>query len=117
MSTISTSTGSLELLETGLGLLDHERVVSSAKSTISGDTADGDLLYLTLGKKRNVGGVSSHTLNKSSENGLKSLGEGTGGKNGILGTTYLGSSYKLHGHGNLLGVLDSGDTVTDGCSW
>ena len=104
-----------ELLVSGLSLLDHERVVTSAKTTVTGDGNEGDLVYLTLGQQRKIGGLSSKTLDKSSENRLKSLREGAGGKDGILGTTHLSGGNKLHGRGNLFGVVDGSDTVTDGC--
>jgi hypothetical protein len=105
---------SLKLSETGLGLLDHEGVVSSAKTTISGDDDKGDLVDLTLGEKGKVSGLTSKTLDESSEDGLKGLGEGTGGHNGVLGTTDLSGSHQLHGRGNLFGVVYRGNTVTDG---
>lgn len=104
-----------ELLESGLSLLDHERVVSSAKTTVTSNGNKGNLVYLTLGQQRKIGGLSSKTVDKSSENRLKSLREGTGGKDSILGTTHLSSGNKLHGRGNLFGVVDGRDTVTDSC--
>lgn len=103
-----------EFLESGFGLLDHEGVVSSAKTTVSGNDGKSDLLDLTLSQKRKVKSFTSQSGDQSSEDGLKSLGERTGGDNSILGTSDLGGSDKLHGHGDLLGVLDRSDTVTDG---
>ena len=112
---VTFNTLSSELLESGLSLLDHERVVTSAKTTVTGNGNKGDLVYLTLGQQRKVGGLSSKTVDKSSENRLKSLREGTGGKDSILGTTHLSGGNKLHGRGNLFGVVDGRDTVTDSC--
>jgi len=103
----------LELIEAGLGLLDHEGVVSAAEAAIAGDDDEGDLVDLTLGKEREVKGIATDTLNEAAEDRLEGLGEGAGGKNGILRTTDLGGSYKLHGHGDLLGVLNGDNTVTD----
>merc|ERR1719253_61559 len=61
----------LEFVESGLGLLDHEGVVSTAKTTISGDNAKGDLLDLTLSQKRKIKSFTSQSGNQSTENRLK----------------------------------------------
>jgi len=103
-----------ELLETGLGLLDHEGVVSSAKTTVSSDNTEGDLVHLTLSEKGKVSCLTSQTADKSTENALESLREGTGGHHTVLSTTHLSGSDELHGTGDLLSVVNSGDTVTDG---
>mmetsp|Transcript_25407 Transcript_25407/g.54196 ORF Transcript_25407/g.54196 Transcript_25407/m.54196 type:complete len:328 (+) Transcript_25407:59-1042(+) len=95
-----------KFLESGFGLLDHEGVVPSAKTTISGDNSQSDLLDFTLGKKRKINGFTTKTSDKPSENRLKSFGERTGGEDSVLGTTDLGGSDKLHGHGNFLCVLN-----------
>jgi len=104
----------LELVDTGLGLLDHEGVVSSAETTVTSDDNKGNLVNLTLSQQRKVGGLSTETVDKASEDALKSLRKGTSGHDGVLGTTDLSRSDKLHGTGDLFRVVDGGDTVTDG---
>ena len=104
----------LELVGTGLGLFDHEGVVATAETTISGDDDKGDLVDLTLGEKGEVGGLSSEAVDESPEDGLEGLREGTGGKHGILGATHLGGGDKFHGRSNLLGVVHCCDTVANG---
>jgi hypothetical protein len=105
----------LELLVTGVSLLDHEGVVSSAKTTVTSDNNKSNLLDLTLSQQRKIDRFTIKTGDKSTENRLKSLRERTGGHNGILGTTHFSGSDKLHGHGNLTGVDDGLDTITDSC--
>lgn len=105
----------LEFIVSSFGLLDHEGVVSSAKTTVTGDNGKSDLLDLTLGQKRKIKSFTSQSADQSSEDRLKGLGERTGGDDSVLSTSDLSGSDKLHGHGDLLGVLDRNDTVTDGC--
>ena len=105
----------LELGEAGLGLLDHEGVVSAAQAAIAGDDDEGDLVDLALGEEGKVEGLAGDAADEAAEDGLQGLGEGTGSEDGVLGTTDLGGGDELHGHGDLLGVLDGGDAVADGC--
>jgi hypothetical protein len=111
---VSLDSGSLKFIKSALSFADDERVVSSAKTTISGNANNGYFLNLTLGEKWDVSSVSSHAANKSSENRLKSLRERAGSDNGVLCATDLGSSNKLHGRSNLLGVLNGLNAITDG---
>ncbi len=104
----------LEVLESGLGLLNHEGVVSTAQTTIAGDDHEGDLVHLTLGQKGEVGGLSAKTGDESTEDALESFREGTSGQDSILGTTDLGSSDELHGRGDFFGVVDSFDAIANG---
>ena len=103
-----------QLGESLLGLLDHERIVSSAQSTVTSNASKGNLLNLTGGEQRKVNGFSIQSLDKSSKDRLKSLREGTSGENSILSTSDLGGSDKLHGRSDLLCVLNGLDAVTDG---
>ena len=105
----------LELGEAGLGLLDHEGVVTAAETAIAGDDDEGDLVDLALGEEGKVEGLAGDAADEAAEDGLQGLGEGTGSEDGVLGTTDLGGGDELHGHGDLLGVLDGGDAVADGC--
>mmetsp|Transcript_15556 Transcript_15556/g.33918 ORF Transcript_15556/g.33918 Transcript_15556/m.33918 type:complete len:365 (-) Transcript_15556:40-1134(-) len=111
---INFNTGALQFLETSFGLPDHERVVTSAKTTVTRDAAEGNLLDLANSQKRKVNIFSANAFNQSTKDGLQSFREGTGGQDSILGTTDLSGSHKLHGHGDLLRVLHTGNAITDG---
>jgi len=104
----------LEVLEAGLGLLDHEGVVPTAKTTVTGDDDEGDLVHLTLGQEGEVGGLSTKTGNKSAKDTLESFREGTGGQDSILGTTDLGSCHKLHRRGDFFGIVHGFDAIANG---
>ena len=103
----------LKFLKTSLSLLDHEGVVTSAQTTVTGDTDKGDFVDLTDSEKGEVSSFSTETGDESTEDRLKGLREGTGGEHRVLGTTHLSGGDELHGTGDLFGVVDSGDTVTD----
>jgi len=64
---VSFNAGSLELLVASFSLFDHEGVVTSTKTTVTGDDAEGNLLDFTLGEERKIGGIRSNTADKSSE--------------------------------------------------
>ena len=104
----------LEVLEPGLGLLDHEGVVASAKTAITGDDDEGDLVHLALGQEGEVGGLSAKPGDKSTEYALESFREGTGGQDSVLGATDLGSGDELHGRGDFFGIVDGFDTIANG---
>ena len=74
----------LELLEPGLGLLDHEGVVAAAKSTVAGDDNERDLVDLPLGEEGEVHGLTSEALDEPTEDRLEGLGERPGGQDSVL---------------------------------
>ena len=104
----------LELVEPGLGLLDHEGVVTAAQAAVAGDDDEGDLVDLPLGEEGKVDGLPAEALDEPPEDALEGLGERPGGEDGVLRPPHLRGGHELHGARDLLRVVHGRDAIADG---
>merc|ERR1719393_12605 len=109
---LNTDTLRLELGNTVLGLLDNLGVVAAAKAAVARDDEETHGLGIAALKERDVERLGAKAREQTAEDALEGLGERALAQASLLGAAHLGGSDELHRGGDLAGVLDRRDAVT-----